>query len=342
MRKNVLASVLAVGGACMMMFNAYGAELTVDEVMANYYEASKEAKSAAADVTMDADISVSVEGMEQAIDAVGHADMSMLFALEPIQYEINAKMNGSAMGMGGDLDMTMYMVDEDGAIVTYSGVTMDEEVQWIRQAIPAEDAQQLYDLIAQSSEMDLSDMPVTYELADEMTEVNGIECYTVTSTITAEDFINLYSYVMEKAGDAIPEEAASTMPTAEDLEMVTSVLAGLKVNLELDIAADTFKPIRMYMDTEGSDWTMIAAVFASMTGMTKEDGTLMSVDLDVKSLFMEAVYDYEAEVAVTVPDEVKEAAQEVDMNELAQELEGVAEMVEDESEMYAEDTTEAF
>lgn len=319
MRKNVLTTILTAGFAGMMMFSASAADLTADEVLSNYYEASKEVKSAAADVTMAADISVGVEEMDMTFDINGNADMSMIFSLDPIQYQIDADMSGSLMGQGGEMGMTMYMVDEDGSLVTYmgleaTGLTPEGETQWTKQAIPAEETSQLTDMMSTLTQVDMSDAPITYELADEMKDVNGTSCYVLTSAITSEDIPAIYSYAMEKVADLLPEEVSQSgqLPSEEDLSAITSMLTGLVINMEIDIDAETFKPMRMYADMEGTDWTMFEAIFANAFGLKKETGELLPVNFTVNSLYMEGTYDYSAEAVVTVPEEVKAAAQEID------------------------------
>ena len=345
MKKNVLTTVLAAGCACMMMFSANAADLTADEVLANYFEASKEVKSAAADVTMDAAIAVGVQDEGMTLDMNGHADMSMVFSLDPIQYEVDANMSGSLMGQGGEIGMTMYMVDEDGSLVTYmgiegTGITEGDQRQWVKQAIPEADTSQLTDMMSTLTQVDMSDAPITYELADEMKDVNGTSCYVLTSAIKSEDIPALYTYAMEKVADLLPEEVSqgAPLPSADDLSTITSLLTGIVMNMEIDIDAETFKPMRMYLDMDGTDWTMIEAIFANTFGLKNEDGKLMSINFDVKSLYMEGIYDYSTEAVVTVPDEVKAAAKEIDpaaIEDLAGSLGAAAGMAE-------EDATEAF
>lgn len=332
MKKNLIMTVLAAGGACVMMLSAYGAETTVDDVIKNYFEATKETKSAVADMTMDADVSISMEGMEEDLAAAGHMDASLLFGLEPLQYQMNANMAGSAMGQGGGLDMTMYMVEEDGAIANYIGIQMGEDIQWIKQVTSAEDSAKILEMVANSAQIDMSDMPVTWTLADETTDVNGTECYVVNTTITSENIVPLYEYAMEKVGSMLPEEVTGVVPSSEDLESIVSIFSGIQINMEMDLSKETYKPMRMYIDTEGTDWTIVGAVVAQMMGATDENGDLLPLNVNVNSLFMEAVYNYDTEVAVTVPDDVKEAAQEIDPADLAADLEDVAEIVEGETE----------
>ena len=332
MRKNLTTSVLAAAAALAMTFGASAAEVTVDEILENYYAASKEVTEAGADITMAADLSLSMEGQEESLTAAGDADMSMLFSLDPLQYEIHGSMSGSAMGMGGSLDMTMYMLEEDGNVVTYTGINMGEEQQWIKQSLPMGETGDFADLMAKAKEIDLSDAPITWVLAEDVIDINGIECYELTADLTAEDLINLFSYSMEKVGDLLPQEAVSQIPSAEDLQSMASVITGLNLHFEMDLDTETCKPMRIYMDTEGTDWTMIEAIAASMLSAPGEDGSLPALDINVNSLYMEALYDYDAEVAITVPEDVKAAAQEVDMNELAADLGSLEEVAMGETE----------
>lgn len=315
MKKRLLTSVLAAGGALAMMMSAAGAEPTAQDVLSKYYEASSSVKAGAADVVMDGDVSVTMADQDMTMGLTGHGEEAVQFSMDPFAVKLDANMQGSAMGQEGKMNMQMYMVQEaDGSLVMYTGISdpADESgaLTWTKQTIAAEEAQKLFDMIKQASAMDFSDMPITYTLAEGTVDVDGIQCYELSSTLTWDDMLNLFKYAMEKSAASLPEEAASTLPDEETLQSVGSLLAGLKMNLKMDINSETYLPVKVHVDFEGTDWTSIGAVIASMGGFTNEDGSPASVSLDVKSLYMDMTYNYDEAAAIEVPEDVKASAQE--------------------------------
>ena len=328
MKKRWFGFLLAAVTTASMAFGAAGAEASVDEIMANYREASKNVKEVSASVDMDADVQLSAEG--QTIVAVtGNAKMNVACTLDPLAVETTASMSGNMQAFGGQeesgsFDMTMYMLpDEEGTIVTYVGMDMGQGLEWMKQALDEATSKQLMDMIAQAGTAEMPDIPVAFTLADTHTDVNGTECYCLNATLTVEDILNVLTTVMEQYKDQIPAEVAGQIPDAETLQMVGSMLSGLKFNIEMDIATESYLPMHLHIDMEGSDWvTLSAIVAAALSEGAGEGEELPSMSIDVNSLYMDYVYDYSNPVEIVVPDYVIANAQDAgDLSEYSEMLE---------------------
>ena len=313
MKKKLIGFGFAAVMSAAMAMNAFAGEVTVDDVLAGYAEASKNAREATAVVEGKADAVITVE--EQGSMTInGNADMNVAFSLDPFQIYTDAVMNGKMemMGqeMGGEIAMTVYGVpEEDGTTTMYAGMNEGQGMEWFKTAMPAE-AMDMMKSMMENVNFSPADLPIEFTLSDELKDVNGTECYVLNTTLTWEDVMNCYSVVLEKVSEMLPEEAKAQLPDADTLNMAGAMLSGLQFNMEMDVAADTYLPMYLHIDLEGSDWVTLGAVIASMTGAQGEDGSLPSISLDVNELYLDYTYDYTTPVEVTVPDDV--IAQAVD------------------------------
>jgi len=327
MRKTLFGAAMAACFSASMVMGAFAGEMTVDEVMQKYVEASAGVTEANANAKGVADITLSMPEQETTMDIGGGLDLDMAFTLDPITVEVAGSMQGEAMGEGGQVDMHVYMVPaEDGGLSTYAGVDMGEGMEWALTSIDAETVGQFQELLANKT-MDFSTLPISFELADGMADVNGTECYELVATLGWEDMLAVFQMAMEQAGDAIPE---GTLPDEETLQAFGTLLGGLQMNFTIDVDSETFQPAYARIDFEGSDWVTLGAVLASVMGATDEEGNLLPMSLDVKDLYLEYFYDYSTPVAIEVPQEVIDNAQ--DMGNAADLTSGAAEMVAEEIE----------
>lgn len=323
MRKTLFGAAMAAIFSASMVMGSFAGEITVEEVLENYAAASAEVTEMNATAAGVADITLSMPEQDMTMGISGNIDMDMSVALDPIAAEITGSMEGSAMGQGGKADMHVYMVPaEDGSLATYAGVDMGEGMEWALTTIDAESVEQFKELLANKA-MDFSAMPVEFELADELVEVEGTDCYELVAALTWEDMLAIFQMAVEQAGDAVPE---GTLPDEETLQALGTMLGGLQVNMTIDVDAETFRPAYARIDFDGSDWVTLGAVLASVMGATDEEGNLLPLTLDVTDLYLEYFYDYETPVEIEVPQEVIDSAEDMgstsDLSGVAEEMVG--------------------
>lgn len=323
MMKKLFGAALAVCFSAGMVMGSFAGELTAEEVLQNYMEAGQSISSLCANASGVADISLSVPDAEMTMGITGDMNMDLAATMDPLAIAASGTASGELMGEGGSISMQMYMVpEEDGSMTMYAGVDQGEGMEWASTTMESETMDQIKQLMGNTEMM--KDLPIAFELADGTVSVNDTECYALVSTMGIEDMITLYKAVAEKAGEALPADA---LPDDETMEMVSSLLGGLKLNIEIDVNAEDFTPVKARIDMDGSDWVTLGSVLASVMGLTNEDGSLMSVSLDVNDLYIEYLYDYTTEVAIEVPQEVIDQA--VAAGSLEDLSAGAAEMVEE-------------
>ena len=304
MKKKMMMALCAAAGAALLSVSAFAGEVTVDDVLAGYSAASKEATQFTSAVDMKADASIDVPDMQTTFGMTADGAMDIACTIDPINIATTGNFNVSAAGSDIAVDLQLYMVtEEDGSLGTYSktSTSEDEEASWSYDTVPAEDAAAVLQMI-RSADIDLSKLPIQFTLGEGTVEAQGHECYQLLAALTGEDLLSLVQFAVESAG-----EAAEEIPV-DELNQILPMLSGIVVNVEIDVDTASYLPIHMHMDLEGTDWTTIGAVFAQYAQLTNDDGSLMSVSINVPELYIDYVYDYDAAVDVTVPEEALAAA----------------------------------
>lgn len=321
MKKTLFGAALAACLSAGMVMGTFAGEMTAEEVFQNYIETSGTVEQVSSHVDAKIDAQLSVPDAQMTLGGNGSMEMDVAAVMDPLTMKAVGTMSGQMMDQGGEANMEMYMVpDEDGSLKMYVGVDMGEGMEYGVSTIEPEVMEQIKGMMGNADMF--ADLPISFELADGTVEVNGTECYELVSTLGIEDIINIVNAAVEKAGDVIPE---GTMPDEETMAMVTSLLSGLKLNVAMDVDAESYLPIRLYMDMAGSDWVTLGAMIGGMMGLTNEDGSLMSISLDVNDLYLEYLYDYSTPVTVEIPQEVIDSA--TDMGSAADLAGSAAEMV---------------
>ena len=312
-----LTAILTVLGACSaMIMGAYASEPSADEILQQYMAASVEATEVNCSADLKADVTIELPDMDTTFGLSAGGAMEAAATMDPLAAHVSGNISFDAMGESGSYDIDMYMApDADGSFGAYVNMDMGEEsTGWTYQAIDEETAAQILEVIEKAKDFDMTSLPLQFTLGDDTLDVNGHTCYRLLSSITWQDVMNLLPALMQavsESGEEIPE-----MPGEEELAQVGAIFDGLVINCEIDVDTESYLPMRAYIDTEGSDWTAIAAVFASYAGLTNEDGSLMNVNISVNDLYIDYLYDYDTPIEIVVPDEAlssKDAGMETEV-----------------------------
>ncbi|MBR5474921.1 MAG: hypothetical protein IKU83_05910 [Lachnospiraceae bacterium] len=164
------------------------APLTAEEIMALSKNAMNDIKSYSGNMQMKIEMAATSQGETRDM-SIG-MDMDMDVIMETMQ----AHMTGSMSMMGINMDMETYMVEEDGKMVTYSGMydtwtktetvdpsTMDQLKQWSAENLFMEGMQ--------------------YELSEDPVTVNGREAYKITVAVSGEACEHIMDSYMGMMGD---------------------------------------------------------------------------------------------------------------------------------------------
>ena len=323
MKMHNVAAALLLGAASFMMLSGFDSAATAEDVLNKYEEVSSSAQEFNADMTMAADISLAVEEYGMSLDITASGNLDMAYTMDPLAMGMQGQVAVGFMGQNVDTNLQFFMVpEEDGSMVTYVYTEEeDEEGQkvgsWQKSGVEGENYQKLVEML-KNTKVDFSELPVTFELAEAPVDVNGTECYQLTTALTWDDVVALIEYAVSK----VDEETASQLPPTEELAQLSPYTEGLVLNLEMDVDTQTYQPARFYMDAAGSDWDTLSTVLAAAMGMTDEEGNPMAVNLTVSSLYAECLYDFSTPVSIVVPQEAIDTAVEVNAADALDALNG--------------------
>lgn len=203
--------------------------------------------------------------------------------------------------LGGEtVIVKSYVVpSEDGTLKTYaySENSTSGESGWVVEPLSGLTAD---DLVSANSSLDVSDLAeygITFELAPEAVDINGTECYMLTSVID----VTTLETIMEKAADQLGEDIS-------DISSVLYFLNGLKVNFVSYVDTATYLPVQNVIDMNDSDLSMINSLLGSYLGSLESGeapATTYEVVLNDVSMTITPAF---ADVAeITVPDEALQA-----------------------------------
>ena len=246
-------------------------------------------------------------------------DMAMDYLKDPMSVKVDGSMTLSVPGEDTEnVSMQVYMVPGDqGDWECYAYADDGSESEWEYTSIPADQMEQILAL-ANSAELDYSQLPGTTTLAEEAADVNGITCYELTNTMTYADLEPIINQALEATG-----ETEDTEEIQSTLSMVGMALDGVQLNTIIDIDAETYLPMKVRIDLKGSDFSMLSQILAYSFADTDDEGNAVfpEISLDLGDLYMEFIYDYTEPAEITVPEEGLAAKADSDGDDTLIELE---------------------
>ncbi len=322
MKKNLLFGLAVLGTASMLC--GFDSAQTADDVLNNMQQAETDMQSMSMDMSMDVDVAVNVgDGTTTSTIAVAAGgDFSIDYILDPMAMSMEGSMSLSTFGQNEDITMKMYAVtNENGDFETYT-YTADStsgEEGWVYEESEGMDMSQLMELSKSFTADTYKEWGITFELAPEAADVNGTECYVLTTSLDSDTISTILNKVTELAGEAAVSQ--------DDLDLATSYMTylnGLKMNLEYYVDAATYVPVSMHIDMNGSDLSALNSLLGLAMGGS--EGTSVELQLNVFSIDCTMSYDDVTEI--TVPQEALDAVasgEATSVNDIVSELEDAAE-----------------
>lgn len=305
MKKRLLLGLVTLTAASMLC--GFDSAETLDSLSEKMNEASVTVEGATASMTMnlDAAINVSDGTTTSSLGVNANGEFGYGIAMSPFAMEMTGSMKVSAMGQGEDITMKTYAVtDESGAMKTYT-YTEDSATGTGAWAVETVDNININELLESSKNMtmsftDLSEWGLAFELAPEAADVDGTECYLLSTVIDADALNTL----LQKAGEMTGQDLASD----ENVSMALSMLTGLQLKVEYYVDAATYLPVKIHMDMNGSDFSTLSTLLnASMGSIGSEDAPASTVELAVNDISLDMATSYGAAPEVTVPQEALDA-----------------------------------
>lgn len=328
MRKRIPA-VVAVGAAAVLMLSGFDSAMTKEQLVENSMSAMGQVSSMSATMHGEAAANVHVSqegenGMTMDVPITGNLDLSLNMNMEPLQVGMVFDYNMEAMGQGGNGGMQLYLIEnEDGTGSLYSEQTdTTGESQWSAETADAEtfaqvkeafqaalsgDFSAISSMNANGSAVDLGAVTGMIEnyrqqftdmmqLSPESVSVNGKECYELTSDVTGDSLMDMYTDLMGASGQTADSNTYQAM---------APIVEGIVMHAESRFDVNTCLPVDAVIDMGGSDFSSFGnAMAGAMTG----GNVSMDASLDVSALGMNASFEFDQPVTVTVPQEGLDAA----------------------------------
>ena len=304
MKKRLTTLLLAgIAGSAMVM-GASAADITADEILQNAAVQSAAVNEINGDVLVKADGALTMD--DQAITLEADANVQVAAVKDPLTVKSIADvvLNLDVLGeqQNTDTHAEIYIVpDENGELVSYSGTSDGETTAWTKSALGEEFSEQIKQIIGLGQTA--PELPIEFNVSEDFADVDGIQCYELTASLTVNDILNVYNAYLETYKDALPEETLSQLPDEETLSSVAAMLSGLVINVTLDVANDNYEIEHFRIGTDGSDFSSLGMIIGLLMGAGSESEEMPTVSLDVNDLFIECFYDYSTPVEVVVPDE---------------------------------------
>ena len=241
------------------------------------------------------------------MDLTMDIDLDMEVVSDPESMHGKGTISLGVLGMSQNMDMEMYMVQEDGDYVMYTGMTgatgdmLDSDVQgpeWTREVLEKEDITSGYDVSG------FSEFADAFELEEDLETVNDEDCYVLSGNVSGESL------------EGILEASMAAMDSAG--EMFDSLDADdIELPIKLYLSKSTGLPVQMTMDM---------ADLMTQAMQSEADMTCSKCDYTMTYTGFGDVDDIE------VPDDVKEAAGNSDNDDSDDDMSDFFESSEEETE----------
>ena len=303
-RMIALAGIAAVCG--MLTLHASASE----ELLTNMKEASASTENSQAVFNMDLDASMGITGDGMDMDMQIQCDLNgdVETTWDPFGMHALYNIHVNAVGQEQDQSMEMYVVEEDDALRTYNGNngtwTMEES------SFDDSDRETLEQVRTFMTGLDyFSILDEAGISLDESQDTDG--SYVLTASWDATQLlpvVEILSAKMDEFGEEITGEAGNILEQAQALTQQASeyedYLRAVRIDLTATVDPDTYLVRSVTIDLSGTDLLAFKELISAAMGM--DEGYEVAFDLSTAVISIDMAYD---DVQITVPDDVKEAAQ---------------------------------
>ena len=316
MKKKLLLGLIALGSVSMLC--GFDSAETIDTISEKMNEASAAADSMSATMNLNLDASLNMNDgtTTSSLGIAANADFDMDYLLDPMTMKMSGTVSYSALGEGQEMSMEMYGVtDEDGTFTTYAYAEdpATGEGEWAAQKADGLNMNELLEKSRSSSVSlsELADWGMAFTLAPEAADVDGTECYLLSTTIDATSL----STILTKASELVGQDLMAD----ENVGMALSLLEGLKLNLDYYISTADYLPVKIHMDLNDSDLSILSALLSSTLGEGSEDAAATSMEIVLNNCSIDMNTSYGNVAPITVPEEAlnAEVIDEESLGELA-------------------------
>lgn len=304
MKKNLVLGLATLSAASMLC--GFDSAETAESVLNKMQEASQTAEGVDMSMIMDVDVSVNIgDGETTSTLAISmNGDFDIKAAMDPLAMSMEGKMSLSALGQGEDITMKMYGVtneEDEFETYVYTEDSVSGDSGWVYDSEDLDfDMDELMQISSSIDAAELAEWGLVFELAPEAVDVDGTECYLLTTTIDSTTIAT----VLDKASELAEEDLSED----EDVATVLALLDGLKMNFSYSVDTATYLPVAMHIDFNGTDLSTANALVESMLNSDSSTaGTSVEIVLNNVSIDMTTAYGEIEEI--TVPQEAIDAVE---------------------------------
>lgn len=236
MKKQLLAGLVTLGAVSLLC--GFDSAQTVEDISEKMSQAVVDAGSMSSSITanLDAALNLSDGTTTSALDLKASGNVSYDALLDPFSMKMEGSYDFSMLGQGQSQSMQLYVVpDETGAYKSYSYLedAGTGEGTWYVEETQSVSAQDITALIQSASQNagQLTDMGLELTLAPEAADVDGTECYLLSTQVDSSSIGSL----LEKSAEITGEDLTAN----QDVAMALSMLDGLNLNIEYYIDTAT-------------------------------------------------------------------------------------------------------
>jgi hypothetical protein len=296
---------------------------TVDSLSEKMAEAAAGIDGMSIEMTINVDAPLNISDGTNTSTLAINADGSFTadYTVSPFAMKMDGSISLSALTANETVSEQAYLVtDENGGVkmYVYAEDSTTGEGEWTVQTMDELNIEELMAKSASLSMTDMADWGITFELASEAADVDGTECYLLSTSMDVTTLETLLDKSTEMTGEELPDELSSYL----------SLLDGLKLDLTYYVDAATYLPIKVHMDMNDSDLTIInQLITAQLAGFSSDEAAASTAELVLNDLSIDAAYTYGSVAEITVPQEAldAEANGATGLSDLAEEVESTIE-----------------
>lgn len=308
--KKKLLFCLAALGVSSMLFGFDSAE-TADSLMGKIQEAAAASAGLTMELNVNADIDLETSIIPNDASASTVSSRANLVRCSGT-FHGASNTDPFAAAVGGSMDLSAndgsenyslsaraYSVPtEDGKMDSYFYVEDSSQGvgRWLRVSPDS-----LNINVQAAGNFDISQLGIDFTLAPGTVDVNGTECYLLSSEVAFPDF-------QTRIAD-IAQEAGQDLTSNPYYAMVLSFLEKFKINFAYYVDASTFLPVSLHMDLNDSDLSELSSMLTLFTYGVPEEGASYqnSLNLILNDLSVDVSMTYGEAAAITVPEEALSA-----------------------------------
>lgn len=299
MKKKVLMGLAVLAAASMLCgFDSAETLDSLSEKMAAA-EVDMNSMSMGMDINLDAALNVSDGTNTTNMPITASGSLQMDYTLDPIAMKMDGSIDVAALSEGQTTPIESYMVTgDDGTMTMY----MKDPVSGSWQAQSDDTGVNMKELMdaAAGQSVSFSDMAewgVSFELAPEAADVDGVECYQLNCTIDSAAF----NTILQKSSEITGQDLTAD----ENVSMVLGMLNGIVMNLEYYVDASSYLPVKAHVDFNGSDLSAFNTFIAQLMGGAMGDSAASTTaEIVLNDCAFDMTMAYNTVDEIVIPDEV--------------------------------------